>query len=66
MELGLREKVVLITGGAEGIGAAISRACLEEGAIPCIVTRDSEAVHVPEEDQHGGVGTGAALWFSTA
>lgn len=44
MDLGLKDRVVLITGGAEGIGAAISEACLEEHAIPCIVTRDSEAV----------------------
>jgi L-fucose dehydrogenase len=44
LDLGLKDKVVLITGGAEGIGAAISRACLEEGAIPCIVNRDSETV----------------------
>ena len=44
MELGLKDKVVVITGGAEGIGGAISRACVAEGAVPCIVTRDSEAV----------------------
>ena len=44
MDLGLKEKVILITGGAEGIGAAISQACIAEGAVPCIVTRDSEAV----------------------
>ncbi len=44
MDLGLKDKVILITGGAEGIGAAISQACLAEGAIPCIVTRDSAAV----------------------
>lgn len=44
MDLGLKDKVILITGGAEGIGAAISQACLREGAIPCIVNRGSEAV----------------------
>ncbi len=44
LDLGLKEKVILITGGAEGIGAAISQACIAEGAVPCIVTRDSEAV----------------------
>ncbi|MFP5233018.1 MAG: SDR family oxidoreductase [Acidobacteriota bacterium] len=44
MDLGLKEKVILITGGAEGIGAAISQACIAEGAVPCIVTRDSVAV----------------------
>jgi L-fucose dehydrogenase len=44
LDLGLKGKVVLITGGGEGIGAAMSKACLEEGAVPCIVNRDSEAV----------------------
>lgn len=44
MDLGLKDRIVLITGGAEGIGAAISQACVEEGAVPCIVSRDSDAV----------------------
>ncbi|MGA7157449.1 MAG: SDR family oxidoreductase [Acidobacteriaceae bacterium] len=44
MDLGLTGKYVLITGGAEGIGAAISEACAQEGAIPVIVNRDSEMV----------------------
>ena len=43
MDLQLKDKVVLITGGALGIGAAISEACAAEGAIPVIVNRDSEA-----------------------
>ena len=43
MDLELKEKVVLITGGAKGIGAAISRAASAEGAIPVILDRDSEA-----------------------
>lgn len=43
MDLQLREKVVLITGGAKGIGAAIARACAGEGAIPIIADRDKTA-----------------------
>jgi L-fucose dehydrogenase len=43
MDLQLQSKVVLITGGAKGIGAAIARACGEEGAVPVIVDRDADA-----------------------
>jgi L-fucose dehydrogenase len=43
MDLELAGKVLLITGGANGIGAAIVRVCAEEGAIPVIVDRDSDA-----------------------
>jgi L-fucose dehydrogenase len=43
MDLQLNDKVVLITGGAKGIGEAITRACVGEGAIPVIVDRDQQA-----------------------
>ena len=43
MNLQLKDKVVLITGGAKGIGAAITHTVAEEGAIPVIVDRDTEA-----------------------
>lgn len=43
MDLELNEKVVLITGGAKGIGRAITRACSQELAIPVIVDQDAEA-----------------------
>jgi L-fucose dehydrogenase len=42
LDLQLKDKVIVITGGARGIGAAISEACAAEGAIPVIVNRDSE------------------------
>lgn len=43
MNLQLRDKVVLISGGAKGIGAAVARASVDEGGIPVIVDRDAEA-----------------------
>ena len=43
MDLQLKDKVVVVTGGAKGIGAAIVQACAAEGAIPVIVDRDAEA-----------------------
>lgn len=43
MDLQLTNKVVLITGGAKGIGAAISRGVAREGAVPVIVDRDASA-----------------------
>jgi L-fucose dehydrogenase len=44
MDLDLRHKVVLITGGAKGIGAAITRTVAQEGAVPVLVDRDAEAI----------------------
>ncbi len=43
MDLQLKDKVVIVTGGAKGIGAAIVRACAGESAVPVIVDRDAEA-----------------------
>ena len=43
MDLGLAGKTVLVTGGAKGIGEAVVRALVAEGAIPVIVDRDEPA-----------------------
>jgi NAD(P)-dependent dehydrogenase (short-subunit alcohol dehydrogenase family) len=40
MELGLKNRTVLITGGSKGIGLACARAFLEEGARVAIASRD--------------------------
>jgi L-fucose dehydrogenase len=42
MDLQLNGKVILVTGGAKGIGVAIVRECAKEGAIPVIVDKDAE------------------------
>lgn len=44
MDLGLNGKVVIVTGGGQGIGAAISQACADEGAIPVIINNDGDAI----------------------
>jgi L-fucose dehydrogenase len=44
MELGLAGKTILVTGGASGIGAAITRACLAEGARVLVISRVSTGV----------------------
>jgi len=50
MDLQLKGKVVLITGGAKGIGAAIVRGAAVEGAIPVIVDKDAQAASVLQAD----------------
>src|ERR1700756_2907384 len=44
MDLALKDKLVVVTGGAAGTGAEIPRACLEEGARVVIFSRRSENV----------------------
>jgi NAD(P)-dependent dehydrogenase (short-subunit alcohol dehydrogenase family) len=54
MDLGLKDKVFLVTGGASGIGEGISRALHEEGAIPIIVGRNQTKADRLLEDLSGG------------
>ena len=42
MDLGLRDKVILVTGGAKGIGLGIVKVLAAEGAIPVVAGRNAE------------------------
>ncbi len=42
MDLQLKDKVVIVTGGAKGIGEGIVRVLAKEGAIPVIIGRNEE------------------------
>ena len=42
MDLGLQQKIIIVTGGAKGIGEGIVHVLAQEGAIPVIVGRSEE------------------------
>lgn len=57
MNLELEGRVVLVTGGAKGIGAAITRALVAEKARPVVIDRDVDAI----SDIRREIGQGIAL-----
>jgi L-fucose dehydrogenase len=42
MDLGLKDKIIIVTGGAKGIGEGIAKVLAKEGAIPVIVGRNED------------------------
>ena len=48
MDLKLKDKVYIVSGGSEGIGAAITQTLVEEGAKVLILTKAVEATHQME------------------
>lgn len=54
MNLGIKGKFALVTGGAQGIGEAITKALLAEGCWVAFTTRDAEArARMEEQGAHG-------------
>ncbi len=56
MDFLLKEKIIIVTGGAKGIGSGISRVLAAEGAIPVIVGRREEDNNITVQSiiQSGG------------
>jgi len=44
VDLGLKDRVIAVTGGGAGIGEAITRACLQEGCKVVVINRASDQV----------------------
>ena len=57
---GLKDRPVLVTGGANGIGAAIARRLAEEGCAVGILDLDAAA----GDKVAGGIKAGGAVFFS--
>jgi NAD(P)-dependent dehydrogenase (short-subunit alcohol dehydrogenase family) len=59
----LASKVVVVTGAAKGIGAAIANRCVAEGASVVLVDRDADALEAVEQaiqERHGAAGPNAS------
>ena len=61
MNLDLKDKVIIVTGGAKGIGAGITRSLAEEGAIPVVVGRDANDNDAIIKEVGAGFGITAEL-----
>jgi len=61
MNLNLKGKVIIVTGGAKGIGAGITKAIAAEGAIPVVVGRDANDNDAIIKEVGAGFGITAEL-----
>jgi len=61
MDLHLTEKVVLITGGTDGLGAALADRLIEEGARVAVCGRDPDRLDTTEQRLRGAGGDALAV-----
>src|SRR5215203_6645390 len=61
MNLNLDGKIIIVTGGAKGIGAGITKALAAEGAIPVVVGRDANDNEAIIKEVGAGFGISAEL-----
>jgi len=61
MNLNLKDKVIIVTGGAKGIGAGITKSLAAEGAIPVVVGRDANDNEIIIKEIGVGFGITAEL-----
>ena len=61
MNLNLKDKVIIVTGGAKGIGAGITKSLAAEDAIPVVVGRDANDNDEIIKEVGGGFGITAEL-----
>jgi len=61
MNLDLKSKIIIVTGGAKGIGAGITKALAAEGAIPVVVGRDANDNDAIIKEVGAGFGITAEL-----
>ena len=50
MDLNIKNKIALVTGGAQGIGSSISKNLLNEGCTVIITSRNKDAINLFKED----------------
>jgi L-fucose dehydrogenase len=61
MDLQLKDKIIIVTGGAKGIGAGITKSLAAEGAIPVIIGRNAEENDAIIKEIRAGFGISAEL-----
>jgi len=61
MNLDLKGKIIVVTGGAKGIGAGITKALAAEGATPIVVGRDANDNDAIIKEAGAGFGITAEL-----